>query len=292
LLLEEGHDVVVIDSFMYDQNALLYCATHPKLRILRGDVRNHDFVLQYLQDADVIIPLAALVGAPLCSRDPISATGVNYDAIKFILEHRKAHQKIIFPTTNSGYGIGEEGKECTEESALRPVSLYGRLKVDIENELLASGNTVTFRLATVFGVSPRMRLDLLVNDFTHRAVRDRFVVLFEPHFKRNYISVLDAARAFVHALKNFDAMKNNAFNVGLSDANLSKMELCEAIRSVVKEFDIQVSEIGKDPDKRNYIVSNAKIEATGFKPQLSLMQGIEQLVDVFRFLQTGRYTNI
>lgn len=292
LLLEEGHEVVIVDSFMYSQTSLLHLARHPKLKIIRGDVRNHELIGSLLKESDVIIPLAALVGAPLCSRDPESARGINYEAIRFVLKKRSASQRIIFPTTNSGYGVGEEGLFCTEESALRPVSLYGRLKVDIEKEILDSGNSITFRLATVFGVSPRPRIDLLVNDFTHRAIRDRFIVLFEPHFKRNYISVQDAAFAFIHGLQNFDKMKNEPYNVGLSDANISKLELCHEIKKVVGEFDITVSEIGEDPDKRNYIVSNDKIEATGFKPQVSLQQGIEELVKVFKFLQTGRFSNI
>jgi nucleoside-diphosphate-sugar epimerase len=292
-LLNLGHHVTIIDSFMFQNDfALFSFATHPNLTIIRGDARNEALIKTHLKTTDLIIPLACLVGAPMCKIDPIGAKTINHDAIQLILKHRSSNQPIIFPTTNSGYGVGIDGIYCTEESALNPVSLYGQLKVDIEKQLLDAKNTITLRLATVFGVSPRMRMDLLVNDFTYRAVKDRCVTLFEAHFKRNYISVSDVALAFEHAITQFDTMKNQPYNVGLSDANLSKLELCTLIKTIVPDFAIQESSIGKDPDQRNYIVSNDKIEATGYKPQVSLKQGIEELVKLYQFIKINPYANV
>jgi nucleoside-diphosphate-sugar epimerase len=217
---------------------------------------------------------------------------VNFEAIKTILAKRNPDQIVIFPTTNSGYGVGEEGIHCTEETPLRPVSLYGQLKVEIEKIILESGNSITFRFATVFGVSPRMRLDLLVNDFTYRAYHDRFIVLFEAHFKRNYLHVRDAARAFIYGLENFEQMKGEAYNVGLSDANMSKVELCEVIKEQLPNFYFTEAEIGEDVDKRDYIVSNKKIEAAGFKTEHSLSYGIKELIKGFQIIKKGGYRNI
>jgi nucleoside-diphosphate-sugar epimerase len=200
-------------------------------------------------------------------------------------------QRLIFPSTNSGYGVGEEGIHCDEGTPLRPVSLYGRLKVEIEAALLDRGHCVTFRFATLFGVSPRMRLDLLVNDFTYRAVTDRFLVLFEPHFKRNYLHVRDAARAFLHTLAHYDQMKGRAYNVGLSDANLSKWELCEAIKKQAPGFYFVAAEVGKDPDQRNYIVSNKRIEATGYRTLFSLDDGIRELLRGYKVIRRSQHSN-
>ncbi|MBF0531544.1 MAG: NAD(P)-dependent oxidoreductase [Candidatus Omnitrophica bacterium] len=292
MLLSQGHQVTVLDNFMYGQTPLLDCCHDPKFEIVRGDVRDKNCVEKLLADADAIFPLACLTGAPLCAKDPQTAQAVLLDAIKLMLTLRRPQQKIIFPTTNSGYGIGEKGKYCTEETPLRPVSLYGKLKVDAETAILDSGNAITLRLATAFGVSPRMRLDLLVNDFVYRAVNDRFVVLFEAHFKRNFIHVRDVANAFVHGLAHFDTMKNQAYNVGLSDANLNKEELCAEIKKQVPEFYYVESKIGEDPDKRDYIVSNEKIEKTGFKPAVSLTGGIKELVKAYRILKRNQYANV
>lgn len=292
LLLQRGDQVIVIDNFMYHQTSLLdYC--HDKnLTIIRGDARDKDLVSEQLKKVDVIYPLACLTGAPICSKDPIGAKTTNFDAVKMILESRDKGQIIIFPTTNSGYGIGEKGAYCTEETPLRPISLYGKLKVEIEKWILDSGNCITLRLATVFGISPRMRLDLLVNDFTYRAVTDHFLVLFEAHFKRNYLHVRDAARAFIHCLENFYAMKNEPYNVGLSNANLSKWELCEEIKKQVPDFYFVEASVGEDPDKRNYIVSNAKIEATGFKPHFSLQDGISELIKGYEIIKGKQFSNV
>jgi len=290
-LLEAGHEVAVLDNFMYGQTSLLDCCHDEKLTIVRGDARDRKLVEKHMKDAQYLIPLACLTGAPLCDKFPAEAQGIIVDAVKLLLDLRRPGQRILYPTTNSGYGIGEEGVHCTEETPLRPVSLYGRLKVQAENMLLESGDAVTFRLATAFGVSPRMRLDLLVNDFAYRAVNDRFVVLFESHFKRNYIHVRDVARAFLHAMTRFDAMKGQAYNVGLSDANLSKWELCEEIKKIVPDFYFAEAKLGEDPDKRNYIVSNDKIEKTGYKPAVSLPQGLRELIKGYQVVKRNHFAN-
>lgn len=291
-LLQHGYAVTVLDNFSFGQASLLDCCHNENLSIVRGDVRDEALLRKCLSEADAIIPLACLVGAPLCAQRPVEAQTINYDAIKLIVDHTSDAQRILFPTTNSGYGIGNDGIFCTEETPLKPISLYGRLKADIENLLLDTGRAITFRLATAFGISPRMRLDLLVNDFTYRAVTDRFIVLFEAHFKRNYIHVRDVASAFLHGLANFDRMKGEPYNVGLSDANLSKRELCEEIKKQVPEFHIVESEIGHDPDKRNYIVSNEKIEATGYRPDVSLQNGIAELIRGYQIVRRNQYTNV
>ncbi len=291
-LLDRGHAVTVVDNFFYQQTSLLDCCHNDRLTIVRGDVRNESLIQPLAAAADVIIPLACLVGAPLCAQRPLEARSINLDAVLMLLRHAGAHTRIVSPTTNSGYGVGEAGIFCTEETPLRPISLYGCLKAELEAALLADGRAVSLRLATVFGVSPRMRLDLLVNDFTYRAVTDRFVVLFEAHFKRNYIHVRDVARAFLHVLDNFDGMRGQAYNVGLSDANLSKLELCREIQKQVPDFTFLEAPVGEDPDKRNYIVSNEKIERAGFQPQVSLAQGIRELIRGYQVLRRNQFANV
>ena len=290
-LLAEGHSVTVLDSFLYNQTSLLDCCNNPNLSIVRGDVRDERVVLPLLAKADAVMPLACLVGAPLCAQKPIEARSINLDAILMLLRHASPAQLFVSPTTNSGYGVGQAGVYCTEETPMNPISLYGRLKVELEKALLDHG-AVSLRLATVCGISPRMRLDLLVNDFTYRAVTDRFIVLFEAHFKRNYIHVRDVARAFLHALAHFDSMKGQPYNVGLSDANLSKMELCLEIKKQVPDFTIMEAPVGKDPDQRNYIVSNDKIEATGFQPQVSIQSAIAELIKGYQVLRRNQYANV
>jgi nucleoside-diphosphate-sugar epimerase len=292
VLLKEGHEVIAVDNFMYNQASLLDCCYDGKLTIIRGDARDRGLMAGCLKKADAIFPLACLTGAPLCARDPVGARSTNLDAIKMLLEMRSPRQSIIFPTTNSGYGVGQEGIYCTEETPLRPISLYGTLKVEAEKAVLEAGNAITLRLATVFGISPRMRLDLLVNDFTYRAVTDRCVVMFEAHFKRNYIHVRDVARAFLHCLGNFEEMKDEPYNVGLSEANLSKLELCQEIKKQVPDFYFVEAPIGEDTDKRNYIVSNAKIEATGFKPEVSLQAGIAELIKGYQVIRRNQFSNV
>ncbi len=290
-LVAAGHRVTVLDNFMYSQNSLAHLCANVDFDVVNGDARAPDTLSPLLSKADIVIPLAALVGAPLCKRDPIAATTTNRDAIATLCKMLSPSQRIVMPTTNSGYGIGEPGKFCTEETPLRPVSLYGRDKVAAEQIVLGRENAISLRLATVFGMSPRMRIDLLVNDFVHRAVTDRFVVLFEAHFKRNYVHIRDVARAFLHAIDNFDGMRCSAYNVGLSDANLSKAELCERIKAHVAEFVYLEAPIGGDPDKRDYIVSNARIEATGYRTKYSLDDGIRELIKGFRMIRNAVHVN-
>ncbi len=291
-LLAQGHGVTVVDNFMYHQNSLAHVCHHPHFDVVRGDVRIESVMLPLIRKADIIIPLAAYVGAPLCANDPIGASSTNHDAIMTMLNNVSKHQRILMPTTNSAYGTGDQNNFCTEESPLRPMSLYAIEKVKVEKELMQHPSAISFRLATVFGMSPRMRIDLLVNDFTYRAVHDRFVVLFEGSFKRNYIHVRDVARAFVHGIDNHERMSGQIYNVGLSDANVSKRELCEAIRREVPDFTFIDAPIGKDPDQRNYVVSNAKIEATGFKPAYSLEFGIQELIKGYTMIRNTRYGNV
>jgi len=290
-LLDLGHQVTVLDSFMYKQNSLNHVCHHTNFSVVKGDVRVESTFLPLLKKADVVIPLAALVGAPLCDQDPVGATTTNRDAILTMLKHISKQQMVLMPTTNSAYGSGDEKNFCTEESPLRPISRYAIEKVEVEKHLMELPNAISFRLATVFGMSPRMRIDLLVNDFTYRAVYDKFVVLFESAFKRNYIHIRDVSRAFQHSLQNVDRMKGQIYNVGLSDANVSKKELCEAIRKHVPDFVFLDAPVGKDPDQRNYIVSNAKIEATGYKPIVSLDAGIRELIKGYAMIKNSIYGN-
>lgn len=291
-LLKLGNKVTVLDNFMFAQNSLLECCAYENFDVIRGDARDEDVLRPLLKKADYIIPLAALVGAPLCKRDNIGTVTTNRDAVAFITKLASKEQRIIMPTTNSGYGIGQKGVYCTEETPLNPISLYGKAKVEAEKIVLERGNSISLRLATVFGMAPRMRIDLLVNDFTYRAVKDRFVVVFEGHFKRNYIHIRDVARAFIHAIENFDTMKNEPYNVGLSDANLSKLDLCAKIKEQVPDFVYLEAIVGEDPDKRDYIVSNEKIERTGFKPVYSLEMGIKELIKGYRIITNSRYSNV
>ncbi len=291
-LLDAGHRVTVLDTFAGNFGGLAAVCANERFDAVRGDARDEALVERLVADKDLVIPLAALVGAPLCARDPWAATTTNLDAIRMLMGKLSPEQKVIFPTSNSGYGIGTEGEFCTEESPLRPISHYGRTKVEAEAVVLERGDTITFRLATVFGMSPRLRVDLLVNDFTYRAMTDRVVVVFEGHFKRNYIHVRDVAKAFLHAIDSYDAMKGLPYNVGLSDANLSKLELCEAIKRHVPEFTYLEAPLGKDPDQRNYIVSNERIEGTGFRPDHSLDDGIVELVKGYTMVRNTRFTNV
>lgn len=291
-LLEAGHRVTVLDNFMYLQNSLAANCAHPNFDVVNGDARSVETLKPLVAKADYVFPLAAMVGAPLCKKDPIAATTTNRDAIATLSKMMSPQQRIVMPITNSGYGVGEAGKFCTEESPLRPVSLYGIDKVEAEKIILGRENSISLRLATVFGMAPRMRIDLLVNDFVYRAVNDRFVVLFEAHFKRNYIHIRDVARAFIHSVDNFGEMKGGAYNVGLSDANISKAELCDRIKLQLPNFVYLEAPVGEDPDKRDYIVSNSKIERTGYAPKYSLDDGIRELIKGFRTIRDRVYGNI
>jgi nucleoside-diphosphate-sugar epimerase len=291
-LLGAGHHVTLIDNFMFGQNSLAEACVYDTFEPVRGDCRDEALIKTHLAKADVIIPLAALVGAPLCKLDPIGTKTINQDAVEMICRLASPAQRILMPVTNSGYGIGEAGQFCTEESPLRPISLYGVTKVAAEAAVLQRENSLTFRLATVFGMSPRMRMDLLVNDFVYRAMHDRALVIFEGHFKRNYIHIQDVARVFLHALDKFENMKGRAYNVGLDDANLSKLELAETIKAHIHDFTYLEAPIGEDPDKRNYIVSNARIASTGFTPEWSLDRGIKELIKGYTILRNTRYGNV
>jgi nucleoside-diphosphate-sugar epimerase len=291
-LLAAGHRVTVLDSFMFRQTSLNHVCHDPKFNVVKGDIRVEETIAPLLKKADIVIPLAALVGAPMCNADPVGAKTINHDAITAMLKRLSREQRVLMPTTNSAYGSGDESNFCTEESPLKPISTYAKDKVAVEKELMARENAVSFRLATVFGMAPRMRLDLLVNDFTYRAVHDRFVVLFEGTFKRNYVHVRDVARVFMHGIAHFERMRGQIYNVGLSEANVSKRELCERIQAQLPEFVFLDAPVGKDPDQRNYIVSNAKIESTGFKTATSLDAGIGELIKGFAMLKNTRFGNV
>lgn len=290
-LLKLGHEVSVLDNFYFGQTALLDCCYDKNFTVIRGDARDRGTVEKFIDGADLIIPLAALVGFPLCDYDKVAAKTTNLDAILMLLELRKPEQKIIFPCTNSGYGTSDGSIYCTEETPLNPISLYGTTKAEAEKAILESGNSLTFRFATVFGASPRMRLDLLVNDFVYRAVNDKTMIIFEGHFKRNFIHIRDVVGAYIHAINNFETMKGKAYNCGLSDANLSKIELCEKIREHIPSFTFFESEINKDPDKRNYIVSNDRLESTGWKPGYTLDDGIEELIKTYNIVKNKSFAN-
>jgi nucleoside-diphosphate-sugar epimerase len=268
-LLAKGYEVTVLDNFMFHQSSLADCCQYEGFQVVRGDCRDQRVIKDLLKSADTIIPLAALVGAPLCKNDEIGTQ-----------------------ITNSGYGIGEPGKLCTEDTPLRPISLYGVTKVEAEKIVLERENSLTFRLATVFGMSPRMRTDLLVNDFVYRAVHDRAVLVFEGHFKRNYIHIRDVARVFLHGIENFEKMRGKPYNVGLDDANLSKLELCAEINKHLPAFVYLEAPIGEDPDKRDYIVSNAQILNTGFRTEWPLSRGIRELIKGYTILRDSLYSNV
>jgi len=291
-LLAAGHEVTVVDNFMYGQNSLANVCAHRGFRVVRGDIRVESLMAPLVRQAEIIVPLAAYVGAPLCDRDPVGATTVNRDAILMMLRMVEPRQYVLMPTTNSAYGSGDANNFCTEESPLRPISRYAIEKVEVEKALLRHPNAISLRLATVFGMSPRMRIDLLVNDFTYRALHDRFVVLFEAGFKRNYIHVRDVAGAFLHVIANRERMRGQVYNVGLSNANVSKRELCEIIARQVPGFVFLEAAVGKDPDQRNYVVSNAKIEASGWQARFSLDDGIAELVKGFTMIRNVRYGNV
>jgi nucleoside-diphosphate-sugar epimerase len=292
LLLREGYNVTVLDSFFFWQATLLDSCIDKNFTIIRGDCRNEGLLKETLKDKDFIIPLAAIVGYPLCSADETAARTTNAGAIKTLLNLRNRGQKIIFPCTNSGYGTIEGNNFCTEDSPLKPISLYGKTKVEAEKLILETENTLSFRFATVFGASPRMRLDLLVNEFVYRAVRDKAVIVFEGSFKRNYIHIRDAANAILYAMKNFDKMKGLPYNCGLSTANLSKIELCQKIKEHLPDFTFLEAPFGEDPDKRNYLVSNERLEKTGWKPIFSLDDGIDELIKVFTIITHNNYSNV
>lgn len=291
-LLNAGYHVTVVDNLLYKQKTLFHLCSNPNFEFVFGDVRNEELMQKLIKDKNVIIPLAAIVGAPACDLDPILARSVNLDAIKLINKLRSNDQRVIYPTTNSGYGTKSGDEFCTEETPLEPISLYGRIKSDAEAELLGSTNTITLRLATVFGTSPRMRLDLLVNHFVYVALKDRYIVIFEKDFKRNFAHIRDVADCFIHCIKNFEKMKGRAYNVGLDSANLSKEELALKIKEYLPDFYIHFSEVGSDPDKRNYIVSNQRLKEAGFEAKRSLDEGIKELIKGYQMMHREDFKNV
>lgn len=286
LLIEDGHKVTVVDNYKYNQTSLADLIINPNFNLIIKDCREIDFIKSIISKFDFIVPLAAYVGAPLCNKDPWGASTINKSSIFDLLKITSNSQYVIMPTTNSAYGTGDKDNYCDENSQLNPISLYAKEKVEVENILMQRENSVSFRLATVFGMSPRMRLDLLVNNFTFRALFEKTIVLFESHFNRNYIHVRDVANLFKFSINNIENFNNEIFNFGLSDANLSKKELCLKIKNFIPELEIYDSSSGKDPDQRNYLVSNKKIESRGIKPSISLDDGIEELIKGLQIFNT------
>ena len=283
-LLDAGYRVTVVDNLLYGQSSLLHLCADSRFEFVFGDVRDEDLMRRLVKDADALVPLAAIVGAPACDRDPITARSVNFEAVRLLNRLRSPSQLVVFPTTNSGYGTKAGDLVCTEETPLEPISLYGQTKVDAEADLLGSPGTLTLRLATVFGMSPRMRLDLLVNHFVYAAVTDGYLVIFEKDFKRNYVHIRDVADCIAYGIEHSDRMTGRPFNVGLEAANLSKAELAQEIKAHVPKFYIHYASVGSDPDKRNYIVSNQRLRETGFEAKRSLDEGIEELIKGYRMM--------
>jgi nucleoside-diphosphate-sugar epimerase len=292
ILLSQNYKITIVDSLIHGQSSLLDCCANPDFDFVKGDICDNQLMASLIPKHDIIVLLAAIVGAPACKANPALARLVNYDAHMEIIKRISPSQKIIFPNTNSGYGIGEKDGYCTEKTPLKPISDYGIAKVEIEKALLDKGNAVTYRLATVFGTSPRMRMDLLVNDFTYRAYKDRFIILFEEHFRRNFIHIRDVAKAFIFGITNYEKMKGEPYNVGLSSANLTKRQLCEKIKEHVPDFYIHSAPVGEDPDKRDYLVSNKKIESLGWRPDYTLDDGIVELLKAYRILKVNPFANV
>ena len=290
-LLAAGYRVTALDNLMFGQNSLFHFCANPNFEFVNGDARDEDLIKGLLKDVDAIIPLAALVGAPACNRDPYFAKSVNLEAIQLINRLRSPQQLVVYPTTNSGYGTKSGDTYCTEETPLEPISLYGLTKVQAEQEVLGATNTITLRLATVFGMSPRMRLDLLVNHFVYTAVTDKYIVIFEKDFKRNYVHIRDVADCMIYCIENSDRMVGRPFNVGLDAANLSKEELALKVKEYVPNFYIHFGEIGSDPDKRNYIVSNERLREAGFEAKRTLDDGIKELIKGYRMIGRGQFKN-
>ena len=292
-LLAAGYEVTALDNLMYGagQQGLFHLCANPAFDFIKGDVRDEAVMRAALKGADAVVHLAAIVGAAACDRDPALATSVNFESVRLLNRLRSPNQLVVYPNTNSGYGATSGLAFCTEETLLEPISLYGRTKVDAERELLGSPNAVAFRLATVFGFSPRMRLDLLVNHFVYAAVKDGYLVLFEKDFKRNFVHVRDVADAMTYALRNPPRLVGNVYNFGLDSANLSKEELALAVKRHVPNFYLHFAPIGQDPDKRNYVVSSAKLKAAGFEARRGLDDGIRELLKGYRMEGRGLFKN-
>ncbi|MCX7816381.1 MAG: NAD(P)-dependent oxidoreductase [Syntrophales bacterium] len=291
-LLREGFKVTVLDNLMYRQTSLFHLCANRNFEFVHGDVRDETLMRKLVGQVDVLIPLAAIVGAPACDRDPWLAKSVNYESICMLNRIRSNSQLVIFPTTNSGYGTKSGDIYCTEETPLEPITLYGQTKVEAEKVLLDSENTITLRLATVFGMSPRLRIDLLVNHFVYAAVTEGYIVIFEKDFKRNYVHVRDVADCFIHCIKNAEKMVGKPYNVGLDEANLSKEELALRVKKHIPNFYIHFSDVGSDPDKRNYIVSNQRLRDAGFEAKITIDDGIRELIVGYKMLVRGKFRNV
>jgi len=291
-LLNTGYRVTVVDNLMYGQHGLFQFCSNPQFEFVFGDARDENLMQHLIKDADVIIPLAAIVGAPACDRDTALAKSVNLEAVRLIKRLRSSSQLIIIPITNSGYGAKSGKVFCTEETPLEPISLYGQTKIEAEKEVLDGPNAISLRLATVFGMSPRMRLDLLVNHFVYVACTDGYIVIFEKDFKRNYIHIRDVADCFIYCIEHADQMAGKPYNMGLDSANLSKEELALKIKEYVPNFYIHFSEVGNDPDKRNYIVSNQRLKEAGFEARRSLDDGIKELLKGYRLIVREPFKNV
>lgn len=291
-LLDAGYRVTVLDNLMYRQHTLFHLCNNPNFDFVFGDVRNEKLAGDLAEKADAIIPLAAIVGAPACDRDPVTTVAIHVEAMRNLRKRLNGNQLVIYPTTNSGYGTQTGDVYCTEETPLEPISLYGKTKAQAETEWLEYSNAITLRLATVFGLSPRMRLDLLVNDFTYKAFSDKYLVIFEKDFKRNYIHIRDIADCFIHCIEHSNKMIGRPFNVGLDNANLSKEELALKIKEYVPQLYIHFAPIGQDPDKRNYIVSNQRLREAGFEAKRSLDEGIQELLKGYKMLGRGEMKNV
>lgn len=281
-LVKLNFKVTVLDDLYYSSNSLNHLFLFKNFNFIRGDVRNNSLIKKLIKDTDIVIPLAALVGAPLCEKKKRDAVEINFKSVDFIVRSLSKNQKIIYMNSNSGYGVGEKNKFCNEESLLKPISLYGKTKVDAENSVMQFSNSVSFRLATVFGFSYRMRTDLLVNFFVHNAVKHKIINVFEPKFRRNFIHVRDVAKGIIFAINNFYKIRSNVYNLGLSNANITKIDLAKKVSHYVKDTKICIINNSKDPDKRDYFVSNKKIEQKGFKPNFTLENGIKELSEIFK----------
>lgn len=291
-LLDKGYKVIVVDNLMYRQQSLFHLCSNTNFVFVFGDVRDEGLMRKLVKEADVIIPLAAIVGAPACDLDPDLAKSVNLKAIRLLNSLRGVDQLVIYPTTNSGYGTSSGKVFCTEDTPLEPISLYGKIKAQAESEFLETPNVITLRLATVFGMSSRMRLDLLVNHFVYAAFTDGYIVIFEKDFKRNYIHIRDVADCFIYCIENAKKMVGHPYNVGLDEANLSKAELALKIKEYIPNFYIHFSEVGSDPDKRNYIVSNQRLKSMGFEPKRSLDEGFKELLRGYQMMRRSEFKNI
>jgi len=281
-LINFGYQVTVVDLLKYNKSSLNHLYFYKNFKLIVGDIRNKKLMKKLIKKNDFIIPLAGLVGAPLCDKYKKDAISTNLKSIKTLRKIVTSKNKIIFLTSNSGYGIGEKNKFCTEESPLKPISLYGKTKCEAESEILKTKNYVCFRLATVFGQSYRMRSDLLVNNFVFNAVKSKKLTIFEPHFRRNFIHVKDVVNAIIFTIKNFSKLRSNVYNLGLSTANITKIMLAKKIKKQYKKLKITIVKNKSDPDKRDYFVSNQKIEKKGFKAKISLDNGIKELIQIFK----------